>query len=125
MKKSFAVAAVILAVFSMLYFSGTALAGKAYLGSVGLSSESGTKSSMTFNYTHFVNFNASTQRVQVSNATSFSSPIEVVVGSSTQTSGVDCTALTSGQAYWRIIELDGDSKINISEPQYLGFTLPN
>jgi hypothetical protein len=127
MKKSFAILAVVLAVFSMLYFSSTALAGKAAVGSVDLVSESGTlKSSMTFNYQNFVNFSSSIHRIQISNSLDFSSPVTVTAASSSQTSGVNCGALNSGTAYWRVVELSEEgAPVEISTPDYRQFTLPS
>jgi hypothetical protein len=106
MKKLFALTAVVIAVISMLYFSANAYAGKAYLGSVDLDSEAGlVKSSMTFNYTFLSGFAPGNQQIEISNSTSFSSPVQVTLQLPHMSSiTVDCSALSSGQAYWRITE---------------------
>jgi hypothetical protein len=124
MKKSFAITVIIIAVFSILSFSLTASEDAPAGDCVNFTGMSGTKSNMTFYYDSFANCSSSIHRIQVSNSSSFSYSVTVPIACGTQTSGVDCSALNSGTAYLRAIEISEEGIEVISCLPIRQFTLP-
>jgi hypothetical protein len=125
MKRTLLASVIVLTIFSILFISETVLAdNNAYLASVTIDKISGTViNNMTFDYT-FTGYNpvGAIYSIQVSNVDDFNSTIvQANLTNSTQIAGVDCSSLSSGQAYCRILE---GSTVISTNPTVKVFQLP-